>query len=112
MRVGKARRWRREVGRVSSDCADGELLRVAGLAWFTPTHSDDGAVGMDGAPELFGDDEGLRSCADGEGLCVAGDIDVEAASDSARSLKMVQRMRRVQREVSLAPHGVLPPRDS
>ncbi len=31
---------------------------------------------------------------------------------SVRSLKTVQRTRRCQREVSLAPQGVLPPRDS
>jgi len=79
MRVGKFRRVRREVGRVSS----------VGGASGDPTRCDEAAT--DGAPVVLW---------------------LGRVSDSVRSLKMVQRMRRVQREVSLAPQGVLPPRDS
>ncbi len=36
-----------------SDCASSGRLRAAGLASSDPTHGDDGAVAMNGAPGFF-----------------------------------------------------------
>jgi len=76
-----------------------------------PTLDDDEAVVMGGTPgcvpvsaEYRGLSTSLRFGRD-DRFC-------SEDSDSERSLKTVHITRRSQREVSLAPHGVLPPRDS
>jgi hypothetical protein len=80
---------------------------VAGVGFVDPTH--DGEAVMDGAPGVVAADAGLGGCNPMVDFVEHGAPGVVAGLSSSKTDQMTWR---VHLEVSLAPQGVVPPRDS